>query len=406
MKILQINKYFYHKGGAETVFFNTMHLLEQYGHSVIPFSLKSELNQPSPYASYFVDYPELSEAGFWTKLRHVPSFVYNREAARQLDRLLEREKPDLAHIHLMFNSFSASILPVLKRHGVPVVMSIHDHRLICPAYSFTDGKGQVCERCLKGRSYWHCVSKRCSHGNLPNSLLLAADSYFRKYILSPEDYIERFIFVAAFAQAKHSRVSQKIRDKSTVLFNFTPLEKARAEKEDYLLYFGRISEEKGLPVLMKAMENLPEVKLKIVGTGPLLEALRQQATPNVEFLGFKSGEELEGYIKKARFIILPSVCYENGPMVVVEAYTLGTPAIGSRIGGIPEYILDRQSGFLFEPGSAASLQAAIGQALSLTEPAYGAMCKEAEAFAEAHFTEAAYYKKLFALYEDVIHKQK
>ncbi|MDR1913077.1 MAG: glycosyltransferase family 4 protein [Clostridiales bacterium] len=406
MKIVQINKYFYPRGGSETVFFNTIELLEQHGHTVIPFCMRNVKNLDSPYASYFVDYPEFSESGFWTKIRHIPSFIYNRKAAKQLDRLLEREKPDIAHIHLLFNSLSVSILPVLKKHRVPVVMTAHDHRLICPAYLFIDGKRKVCERCRDGHFY-HCALHRCSKGQLFQSVMLTIDSYFRKYRLSPLDYVDRFIFVGHFSRGKHIAFSAKYEGSSSVLFNFTPIQpQAVTPKDDYLLYFGRISEEKGIPTLMRAMEEFPDVKLKIVGTGSLLEELKGRSLPNIEFTGYRSGEDLHDYIRKARFIIVPSECYENNTLVIIESYTLGTPAIGSRIGGIPEFIQDGQNGFLFEPGSVVQLREKIRQALSLSPESYANMCQEAQVFAANNFSGDMYYKKLISLYKEVIKNKK
>ena len=147
MKILQLNKYFYQKGGAETVFFNTISTLENRGHQVIPFALKNKKNKFSEYESYFVDYPELSESNIWTKITNIPAFIYNRQAAKQLERLILDKKPDIAHIHLLFNSLSVSILPVLQKYRIPTVMTVHDYRLICPAYTLTNGKGKICELC-------------------------------------------------------------------------------------------------------------------------------------------------------------------------------------------------------------------------------------------------------------------
>jgi glycosyltransferase involved in cell wall biosynthesis len=202
MKVLQINKYFYIKGGAETVFFNTMDLLTKKGHTVIPFSLKSRKNRPSIYESYFVDYPELSESGLWTKLKYIFAFIHNRQAVRKLKALLLAEKPDVAHIHLMFNSFSVSILPVLKECNVPVVMSVHDYRLLCPAYTFTDGKGHFCERC-KAKHPYHCIIHRCYRNEWFSSILLAIDSYYRTWFIRPVELIDKFIFVSKFSQDKH-----------------------------------------------------------------------------------------------------------------------------------------------------------------------------------------------------------
>ena len=169
MKILQLNKYFYQKGGAETVFFNTISTLENRGHQVIPFALKNTKNKFSEFESYFVEYPELSESNIWTKIINTPAFIYNRQAAKQLERLIMAEKPDIAHIHLLFNSLSVSILPVLKKYKIPTVMTVHDYRLICPAYTLTNGKGEICELC-KDRHFIHCTLNKCSNGNLTNSM--------------------------------------------------------------------------------------------------------------------------------------------------------------------------------------------------------------------------------------------
>ncbi len=403
MKILQINKYFYHIGGSETVFFNTISLLEEHGHTVIPFTLKSDKDYESPYSTYFVDYPELSKSNLWTKIKNIPSFIYNRKAAKQLDRLIRREKPDIAQIHLMFNSMSVSILPVLKKYNIPIIMTLHDYRLICPAYLCLDGQGNVCEKCLKGASYWHCIANRCSSGNFFNSLLLTSDAYFRKYFIRPLDYVDKFIFVGEYAMKKHIASYPVYKEKSVVLHNFTAIPDERpCVKENYLLYYGRISREKGIPVLMKAMDRLPGVKLKIAGKGPLLEKFKAQAAPDIEFIGYKSGEELHEIIRKALFVIVPSVCYENNTMVIPESFLLGTPAIASRIGGIPEFVNDGKNGFLIEPGSVKNLYETITKALNLSNKEYFRMCKEARAFGETKFAKELYYGKLMSVYNEVL----
>ncbi len=406
MKILQINKYYYQKGGAETVFFNTTALLQEHGHTVIPFSIRHPKNKPSEYSTYFVDYPELSESGIRTKIRYMPAFLYNKKAATQLDLLLSREKPDIAHIHLLFNSLSVSILPVLKKHRIPVVMSVHDYRLICPAYTFTDGKGNLCERCLPSKGYWHCIANKCSKGNLPNSILLALDSYFRKYAISPVDYIHRFIFVSHFAQDKHREAESKFNVKSSLLYNFTHIRKQQEkDKGDYILYLGRISEEKGISTLIRASEGL-SIPLKVAGTGPLLEKLQEQRFPHVQFLGFKSGDELADLIQRARYVVVPSEWYENNPLSVIEPMSLGVPVIGSRIGGIPELIQDGRTGFLFETKSVTGLTATLQKAISLSHEDYQVMADNAFAFAQDHFSADAHYARLMDIYNQTLAQTK
>jgi glycosyltransferase involved in cell wall biosynthesis len=405
MKVLQINKYHYIKGGAETVFFNTMELLAKKGHTVIPFSLRNKKNRPCAYESYFVDYPELSESGLWTKLKYLFAFIHNRQAARKLKALLLAEKPDVAHIHLMFNCFSASILPVLKACNVPVVMSVHDYRLICPAYTFIDGQGHFCERC-KAKHHYHCIIHRCYRNEWFSSTLLALDSYYRTWFIRPVKLIDKFIFVSRFSRDKHISMDASFEARSLYLYNFTPLsDKGECARGDYVLYFGRVSAEKGIPTLMKAMERLPEVKLKIVGTGPLLEELKRLSAPSTEFVGFKSGDELYDYIRKARFVVVPSEWYENNPLSVIESMMLGTPVIGSRIGGIPELIEEGHTGYIFDVKSAENLRQTIQKALSLPEHEYAAMSEAAKDFAAKHFSAEAHYRKLMEVYDSVINKQ-
>lgn len=403
MKILQINKYFYQKGGSETVFFNTIQLLQDNGHTVIPFSLKDVKNKKSDYDTYFVDYPEFAEVGLFTKIKSIPTFIYNQKAKRQLEKLLQKEKPDIAHIHLLFNSLSVSILPVLRKYNVPVVMTVHDYRLICPAYTFTDGKGDICEKCLQSKQYWRCAANKCSKGSFLNSVLLSMDSYFRKYFISPVDYIDKFIFVSKFAEKKHLLSSAKFEGKSTHLYNFTFIGgEEGVKKEDYILYFGRVSKEKGLKTLIQVIEKNPTIKLKVAGTGPLLDELKKQERGNIEFLGFQSGKKLEAYIQKAMFTIVPSEWYENNPLSVIESQALGTPVIGSNIGGIPELIKDNVNGFLFEPKSAEGLNEVLKKALTLSSEEYDSMCRSSKQFAEENYSNISHYKELLSIYRTLL----
>jgi len=403
MKILQIDKYHYIKGGAETVFFNTIDLLEEKGHTTIPFCLKSTKNRPSIYEKYFVDYPELSESSVLTKIKKTPAFFYNKESARKLEQLILQEKPDIAHIHLLFNGISVSILPVLQKYKIPIVMTAHDHRLICPAYAFTNGKQELCEICKESKQYWRCITNKCSKGNLTNSILLSLDCYFREYFYPPIKLIDQFIFVSKFSQNKHFEANPIYAEKSTHLYNFTPIvQDGNSTKENYILYFGRISEEKGISTLIKAMKSFPHIHLKIAGTGPLLQKLSADKTDNISFLGFKEGQELKELISKARFVVVPSECYENNPLTIIEAMTLSTPIIGSNIGGIPELIQSNITGYLFSPGSIEELTKVIDHAINLEPSKYQQMVKATKEYAFLNFSKEAHYTRLMNIYKSTI----
>ena len=160
MKILLINNYHFRHGGAEAVYFNTADLLKQHGHEVIFFSLNREENDLCEQNSYFVDAIDQDCRGFINKIKGVSRYFYNKKAAIALDKLLNDYKPDVAHIHLFWGGLSVSILETLKRHKIPVVHSVHEYRMICPAYTFKDGTNKVCEECGSGH-YWHCMKKNC-----------------------------------------------------------------------------------------------------------------------------------------------------------------------------------------------------------------------------------------------------
>lgn len=306
----------------------------------------------------------------------------------------------------MFNSMSVSILPVLKKYNIPIIMSVHDYRLVCPAYTFTDGKRNFCERCKTG-NYYNCITHKCSKGSLINSFMLSMDSYFRSKFYSPIDYINRFIFVSKFSMNKHIQVENRFKDKCTYLYNFTPkVEDYSSTKGDYIFFFGRISEEKGILTLLNAIKQVPDIKLKLAGTGPLLEQLKPQCPPNAEFLGFKQGEELRELIHNASFVVVSSECYENNPMTIIESYMIGTPVIGSDLGGIPELIIENKTGYTFKPKSSDDLKETITKACSISEEEYARMSDEAKKFAMDNFSEESHYQRLIKNYQLIIDQNK
>ncbi len=416
MKVLLIDVYNYRKGGAESVYFNTARLLEEHGHTTMRFTLKWPDNEPSAYESYFAESKE-TRRGPLRQLKNMSNYFYHREAARNLDRLLRDERPDIAHIHLMWGQITGSILPVLRRHGVPVVYTVHDYRLVCPAYTFRNGSGQVCEKC-GGGAFWHCFTENCCKGNRLYSAVMAAEQYYRNAFFNPARYIDGFIYVSDFARKIQERYMPAVAGvKSTRLYNFTMSAVDRPKQrsaEPYFLFFGRLSYEKGVRTLLEAFAKMPSARLKLVGTGPEEDALKQFAAErrltNVSFLGYRKGAELEAIVAGADFVIVPSEWYENNPMTIVEAYSAGTPVIGAAIGGIPEIIVDsrdaasgrKPTGFVFENGSVDSLRGAVKAAMSLDDAAYTAFSAGAIDFARSNFNADVYYRRLIEFYEDLL----
>jgi glycosyltransferase involved in cell wall biosynthesis len=403
MKILQINSCHYRRGGADVVYLNTGELLKQKGQEVFFFSMADEKNLPNAYADYFPKSTDARNLSTLQKIRLAPTFIYNREASDKLSLLLDEIKPDIAHIHLFLGKLSSSILKVLRKKKIPIVATVHDYRYICPAYLFLDGQNQICEKCIGG-FYMNCTLKKCSEGNIFQSVMLTADAYFRKYKINPLNYIHRFIFVSDFIRKKHISFNPEYRAKGKLLYNFVPeLDTIIPDKlkGKYFLFYGRLSREKGIDTLLKAAQNI-NVNIKIVGTGNLYEKYTSTTYKNIEFLGYKSGNELSGLIRQASFVIVPSEWYENNPLTILEAYSHGKPVIGSRIGGIPEIIDEAETGFLFEAGNQMQLTDALVKADKLSDDEYSRMSFAARNFAASHFNPNTHYTDLMTIYHELL----
>jgi len=256
MKILQINNNYYKKGGAEVVFFNTIDLLKQKGHSVISLSLEDSKNISSDHKEYFID-----------KKRNHNRF-YSFSSLDVIKKIIENDKPDIVHLHEIIGGISFSILPFIKKRKIPIILTVHDFRLLCPTYIFINGKGENCEKCKRSK-YYHCVLNRCSPEGLKRSCVFASESYLRDLILPYEKFIDQFIFVSKFVQNKFIEFNSNISQKSNHIYNFTDRFILTSKQGDYFLYFGRISREKGLLTLLNAFKELPEIQLKIAGEGNL-----------------------------------------------------------------------------------------------------------------------------------------
>jgi glycosyltransferase involved in cell wall biosynthesis len=402
MKILQINKFHYRHGGSETVYFNTTELLRAKGHNVIHFSMVDDKNLDSTESAYFVNMPNLRQANLVDKIKHSASFLYNTQSAKNLEQLILAEKPDIVHIHLLFNGMSVSILPILKKHKIPTVMTVHDYRLICPASTFLDKNGNICEAC-KGKNYYHCTIKRCSQGNPINSLMLSIEGYFRDTFFPIYKYIDRFIFVSDFSLRKHEQFIPRYESKSEMLFNFTT-KKTKIEHKfgGYFLYLGRLSIEKGIPSLLKVAKDLPHCSFVIAGSGPLRSLVEEYDGTNLNYVGFKTGDELNKIIEEASWIIVPSEWYENNPLAVIEPFSMGKPVIGANIGGISELIKDDFNGFLFESRNLGDLESKIIKAATLGNNDYAKLSINAKQFADLNLSPDYHYDRLISIYNSII----
>lgn len=345
MRILQVHKYFWYRDGASNYAWDLSKLLTQAGHTVIPFSMQHPQAMPSPYAPFFVSEMDLHDprqTSLSNKIRYAGRFIYSHEAREKITALLDQEQIDVVHLHNIYHHITPSILAVFKARKIPVVMTLHDYKLISPNYSMYH-HGGVHEEDARGW-YWSCVKNKCFKDSRAQSLLVTAEMIWhhkiKKYY---ETGVQKFIAPSQFMLDTCVRLGQP-----RELFTHIPhpidarVWKIAPDDAGYVAYVGRLSEEKGLKVLIAAARLTPNIKYKLVGTGEQAAELRALAADltNVEFCGFKSGVELQTMIAQARLLVLPSVWYENYPISVLEAKAMGKIMLASRIGGLPELLPD------------------------------------------------------------------
>lgn len=398
MKILLVNKYGYLKGGSETVFFTTLELLRQANHEVTVVTIADPKNvKNDDIKSYELDYKELSNSSLADKLKGIVKFIKNDDACNLIETIIKENSFDIVHLHLIFNSFSIKILDVFKKYNIPVVYTAHDYRLICPAYILMDSEHNLCTLC-KDKKWKRCFTKKCSNGSLLNSTMLTLEMYYRNMFFPLEKYIDKIICVSDFSKDMHSSFLPDC-DKLISLYNPVIGTPERSDnKEDYFLYFGRLSREKGVDFLISVFRKYSNLKLKIAGTGDL--ELIKDLPSNIEYLGYKNQKELKPIIQKAKFTIVPSMWNETFGLIVVESFLNGTPVIVSNRGGLTELVDDDKNGYIFESGNLNSLSSILEKMSILSEEDYNYLVHNALQ-TSSKFSGDVYLNKLLNIYTDI-----
>lgn len=361
MKILLVNKYHYLRGGAERAYFDTASILTERGHSVAFFSMDHPQNQSTPWSKFFVsgvEYGDSDTMSFMQKIRTAGNIIWNMEAYRKMLALIDEFHPDVAHLHNIYHQLSPSVIWALRKRRIPILMTLHDYKLISPNYSlFVRGK------IWNHGSGWRCLMDRCVKDSLSKSLVCVLEKWLHDMIGS-YSLVDAFITPSHFLVEKFHEFGwrQEIRvvtqpvisvGKREVSGDITPSGRH--------LFFGRLSKEKDIETILHAFALLPaEEHIDIVGDGPDRERLENISVElrlgdRVRFLGAKYGEDLNGMIAQAKSVIISSAWYENMPYVLLESLSVGKVVITARMGGIPERITDGENGLLFEAGDEKSL---------------------------------------------------
>ena len=398
MKILMINKFLHPNGGSETYIFRLGDYLKSQGHEVQYFGMEHAGRCVGNRVNAYTSDMDFHGGSKLSKLTYPIKTIYSSEARKKLRLVLEDFRPDVCHLNNFNYQLTPSILLEIakwKREGHPcrVVYTAHDLQLVCPNHMCSNpNTGENCEKCLGGH-FLNCMKGRCIHGSLAKSAVGTLEAVLWNGCGVYKN-IDVIICCSEFLKTKMD-TNPLFAGKTVAMHNFVDrISYEKAEKKDYVLYFGRFSREKGIDTLIQVCKALPEIPFIFAGTGPLEEEIA--GVPNIQNVGFQRGQALETLIREARFSVYPSEWYENCPFSVMESQMYGTPVLGANIGGIPELIEPGKTGELFESGNAAQLKEKI-QALwenrELTD-------RYSENCADVRFDDVARYtEKLMKLYK-------
>lgn len=447
MRILLVNKYFYRKGGAETYFFALAEGLRALGHDVAFFSMQHPNNESNYWSKYFVSEKDyVGDISAFKKVQEASTLIYSFEAKRKFEALLEEFKPDVIHMNNVHRQLTLSILdaPYLQKHHVPVVYTAHDYILLCPAYTMVNGRGEVCDACLD-RRFMHATKNVCVKGSRAKSVLATMEAEFLKYhhaydkidaIIAPSEFMKSKLDEGGYAGrtiAMQNFLTDSQMDMGARVANTHKFDDAQAGARPYILFFGRLSQEKGILTLVKAFLQaaglgryadsdaaaghegfLPDTwDLHIVGDGPEREAIEQliasagpKAVSRIRLLGYRTGEDLQREVGNARFTVLSSEWRENMPYSGLESLSAQTPIIGARIGGIPELVEEGRTGFTFESGNAADLKCSLLKAFSIDKSTYAVMQQECREYVITRCKQQTYAEHLAGRYAQLLNLNK
>lgn len=391
-RVLLINKFYYPRGGDCTAVLSQESLLRSKGHEVALFSMQYPQNLPSTWESFFPSEVNFAKSGIQAKFIAAERIFFSREVKSKFNRLIDTFKPDVIHAHNIHSYISPYVLKLAHEKGIKTVWTLHDRKLVCPSYSCLRDN-IPCEACFTNKL--NVVKYKCMKGSLPASIIAWIEAVvWNKNIL--ESFTDRFISPSLFLKGQMIRGGFN-GNKIEVLPNFIPdnLPSIECNKEDYYCYVGRLSAEKGVESLLKAAIDIP-TKLIIIGDGELMPYFKEKyQASHIHFLGYQPKEKVLEVVGKARFSVLPSICYENNPYSIIESHCMGTPVLGANIGGIPELITENSNGLLYEAGNIRELRYKIIQCLDTFKESDSAEIAE---IARNRYSADLYYLKINQIY--------
>lgn len=366
MKILMVNKFLYPRGGSETYMLYLGEHLKKLGHEVEYFGMFDEKNIVSNSAEKYTQNMDFHSKGL-QRFLYPFKIIYSFEAKRKIIEVIDNFKPDIVHLNNINFQLTPSIIDGAKKRNIPVVQTVHDYQMICPNHLLYDfEKNLPCEKCVKGSSF-HCAKNKCIHNSFVKSILGAIEAKLYS-LLGTYKKVDLFVCPSFFLESKLLAAKNFYKGKTITIHNFINKEKfssKNAKPEEYILFVGRLSKEKGIDLLAEAAKLLPEYTFKIAGNGPDDDLLKN--VDNIELLGFKNGDELIELMAKAKFMILPSVWYENCPITILESLCLGVPVLTMNNGGMAELVKNGVTGTLIDEPTAEGIAKKIRETIENDE---------------------------------------
>lgn len=343
MKVLLVHCFYRSSApsGEDSVYRNEKKLLEDNGYEVITYEKHNDC---------------LDNTSNLKKIVAGTEFIWSKQAFREITAIIDLHKPDIAHFHNIFPQISTSAYLACKKKGVPVVQTLHNFRYICPA-GLLQRNNKPCEECIE-KSIVSSLLHRCYRNSLLATLPMAAMIIFNRLTGNFKNNVDSYIALTNFAKSRFVAAGLP-KHKISIKPNFiNQTEQQEIVIGDYVVFIGRLTQEKGVATLVEACKQTRNIPLKIVGDGELrqkLESVCIEYDLNIEFLGYRDKETVMSLIKNSRFLVLPSECYEGFPVTIAEAYACGKPVLGSKIGSLDELIVEKVTGRKFVFGSADSL---------------------------------------------------
>ena len=402
MRILLVNKFHYLKGGSEKYYFELANLLREKGHQIAFFSMRNEKNVETGEKEYFVNEIDLNTG---SKLKAL-DVIYSKENKKKMTEALEDFKPDIVHVNNFQRQLSESIIEAVNERKIPVIYTAHDVQAICPAITMLDSNKEICELCKNGK-YLNCIKKKCIKDSGLKSILGAIEGqYYRikkvynkkiAYIITPSEFYRQKLIEDGIKE-----------NKIEAIHNYIDVNQYNLQTDDqgYALYIGRLSKEKGILNLIEAFSNLKNEKLYIAGDGPERERIENiikdgHLEKNILLLGYLKQDQVKEYLRKARFVVVPSIWYENCPYSILETQAIGKPVIGANIAGIPELVQDKVNGLTYQYDDIKGLEEKMKILFEnrLLAEEYG---KKAREIAIKEYSKDAYYNQIIKIYEKAV----